>query len=293
MDNLKSFNDINTKVSKLFHNPNINFFIIMCLILLISCYTFINDPLRYSISSFVSNPVVILFILIILIFIGYYNINIAIMILLLFFIALFGANVVSHKNKTNNQYEGFISSKIQSKKSNNLEHFTDTNDESDNDDSDNDDSDNDITNKNNKLLKSNQEENINNIKDVLLGTINKFKDIADTDYKKGLNDNKKIIYKNEKTSNKSKGKNSSKATTYAKTKTSSKSGKEQFQTIKTRSFNPNKEEDTNLLITKEILQDIINRIEYNFETTKYLKKYIKHRIEEVVNINKLLDDDEE
>jgi len=67
--------------------------------------------------------------------------------------------------------------------------------------------------------------------------------------------------------------------------------KEDFQTIKHRVFDPSNEEDTNLLITKEILQDMHNRIEFNYENNKYLKKYIKHRVEEIVELNKLLDDE--
>ena len=67
--------------------------------------------------------------------------------------------------------------------------------------------------------------------------------------------------------------------------------RDNFQTIKHRTFDPSLEEDTNLLITKEILQDMSNRIEYNYENTNYLKKYIKHRVEEIVNINKLLEDE--
>ena len=38
---------------------------------------------------------------------------------------------------------------------------------------------------------------------------------------------------------------------------------------------------------------MINRIDYNFESSKYLKKYLKHRIEEMVDLNKLLDDDDD
>ena len=34
-----------------------------------------------------------------------------------------------------------------------------------------------------------------------------------------------------------------------------------------------------------------NRIEFNYESNKYLKKYIKHRVEEIVDMNKLLDDE--
>ena len=102
-----------------------------------------------------------------------------------------------------------------------------------------------------------------------------------------------MIYENEKKNNKvnsiknnSKGKNN-------KTSKKSVSGKEEFQTIEIRSFDPSNEEDTNLIITKEILQDMLNRIKYNFESNKYLKKYLKHRIEEIVDINKLIDEDED
>jgi len=67
--------------------------------------------------------------------------------------------------------------------------------------------------------------------------------------------------------------------------------RENFQTIEIRALDPSNEEDTNLLITKEILQDMLNRIEYNYESNKYLRKYIKHRIEEIIEINKLADDE--
>ena len=38
---------------------------------------------------------------------------------------------------------------------------------------------------------------------------------------------------------------------------------------------------------------MINRIDYNFESNEYLKQYLKHRLEEIVEINKLLDDSDE
>ena len=60
-----------------------------------------------------------------------------------------------------------------------------------------------------------------------------------------------------------------------------------------REFDPSNEEDTNFLITKEVLQDMINRIDYNFESNEYLKKYLKHRIEEIVEVNQLIDEFED
>ena len=327
MDTFKSLNDINTKVSKVFHNPNINFFIIMSLILLISCYTFINTPLRYAISSFISNPIIILFALILIIVFGYYNINIAIMMLLLLFIAVFGAKIFNKSTSLKQSIENFTDStdkdndkhfKKLTRGSNTDNHNSNDNDnDNDDDGNDNDDNDDDDDNDNydtdtntpkitkhikkktniqiNEEDEKEQDKQVESIKNVILGTVNQFKDIGDNDYKKGLLENKQIIYKNEKQRNNTQSNNTQSNNSNSSSKNNSKKSKhskEEFQTIKTRAFNPNKEEDTNLLITKEVLQDMINRIEYNFESSTYLKKYLKHRIEEIIELNDLLDENE-
>ena len=294
-------NDINTKITKVFNNPNITFFIIMCLILLISCYTFINTPLRYTISSFISNPFIILFVLIFVIILGFYNINIAILLLLLLFVSLFGATIFNSNNMNGNN----------TRNRNSIENFTDgTNEEDQSDDDEEDDNDEEeidrFTPKNNKKSNSEkikeaeeeQDGKIDSIKNVLLGTVNKLKEGPKNELQKGILENKLTIYKKEKQNNNSKNSNSrSKFTNISNSKSKgkgkSKNNKgEGFHTVKTRTFDPTKEDDTNLLITKEVLQDMINRIEYDFENSKYLKKYLKHRIEEIVEMNKLLEDDD-
>ena len=273
---LESINNINYKITKIFQNPNINFFIIMLLILLISCYTFINISLKYMISSYVSNPIVILFVLIFVILIGFYNINIAVLVLLLLFIILYGTTIFN--NKKSNKIEGF------------------TNNDDDDSDSDNDDEDNDEKQKFLKTIsepdetnESKTDERVSSIKDALLGTMHKLKENGESEYQKSLLENKNIQYKNERKINKQKRKNNNSNNNSS----NNNSRKENFQTINTRKFDPSKEEDTNFLITKEILQDMINRIDYNFESSKYLKKYLKHRVEEIVDLNKLLDDDDD
>ena len=290
MNRPNMINDMNTKITKVFNNPNITFFIIMCLILLISCYTFINTPLRHTISSFISNPFIILFLLIFVIILGFYNINIAILLLLLLFVSLFGATIFNSSN---------MSSKS-SRNNNSIENFTDgTNEDEDDQSDDEDEVDIVISKKNNKSnsdkIKEAEEEQdgkIDSIKNVLLGTVNKLKDGPKNELQKGILENKLTIYKKEKQNNNSKTSNSS-SNSKGKGKGKSKNNKgEGFQTVKTRTFDPTKEEDTNLLITKEVLQDMINRIEYDFENSKYLKKYLKHRIEEIVEMNKLLEDDD-
>jgi Ca2+/Na+ antiporter len=239
------------------------------------------------IASFVSNPIVILFILIFVILIGFYNINIAVLVLLLLFIILYGTTIFN--NDVNNDANNDV---------NNNEGFTDDDSDSDDDDYDNID----YEAEEQKLLKimkqqqseSKTDETISNIKDTIFGTMNKVKDTGESDYQKSLLENKNIQYKNEKKINKEKQKNiKNNSNSNSNSKNTNNSKKENFQTINTRAFDPTKEEDTNFLITKEILQDMINRIDYNFESNKYLKKYLKHRVEEIVDINKLLDDDDD
>ena len=306
-----ALNNIHSKLNKIFQNPNINFFIIMNLILMISCYTFINTPLKYTISSFLANPIIILFSLILIVLIGYYNINIAILILLLLFIALFSSTLFNTKNTT-------------MKNTNGIEGFTDnTDNDNDNDEDEDEDEDEkqDLENparKNNSNIYGNdgdeeinsrektkkefqkkikedkmnsRTDQINSIKDVILGGVNKMKSGAENEHKQALLENKQMIYENEKKNNKMNNKmNSSKKN--SKSNSSRHNSKEEFQTIEIRAFDPSSEEDTNLIITKEILQDMLNRIKYNFESNTYLKKYLKHRIEEIVEMNKLIDEDD-
>ena len=61
--------------------------------------------------------------------------------------------------------------------------------------------------------------------------------------------------------------------------------------IPKRKFNPEKESDINLMETRKILEDLINRIDYKYEDNDYLKKYIGSRIEEIVDLNDLLEED--
>jgi hypothetical protein len=265
--------------------------------------------LKYMIVSFVSNPIVILFILIFVILIGFYNINIAVLVLLLLFIILYGTTIFNNNNDNDNDNDN-NNNIINNKNLNKIEGFTDNSNDSDDDDDDNNYNDNDSDSDSDgdgddneadrqKFLKTirqeqndaEKDETIANIKNTIFGTMNSLRDSSENAYQKSLLENKNIQYKNERKINKQKQKNINNSNSSKSRNSNSK--KENFQTISTRAFDPNKEEDTNFLITKEILQDMINRVDYNFESSKYLKKYLKHRIEEIVEINKLLDDDDD
>ena len=100
-------------------------------------------------------------------------------------------------------------------------------------------------------------------------------------WKEGFNENKRLKkkenLKNIKNSNK---KNSSKR----------KDSKERF--INKRKLDSTNQEEESFINTKEILTDMINRIDYEYEDFNYLKKYISSRIEEIVELLDLLEDDD-
>jgi hypothetical protein len=293
--------DLNAKVERIFKNPNINFFIIMNLVLMISCFSFINDSTKLAISKFFANPLITIASLILIIIVGYFNLNIAIMSVALLFIIIYSSynnstnnssnklyTNINNTNDTDTQIEGFenseriiansleernriikekrneINSKLEKQKKQAKKKYQDSN-------------------------FSDIEKKIDSFKDIITTNLHSVSKEAENEFKEGLLENKHKILENEKTNRKP----SSDTNDKHKKNTNNKIKKESFQTIEKRKFDPSSEEDTNLLITKEILKDMINRVEYNYETTPYLKKYIKHRIEEVIDINNLLKDDDE
>ena len=61
--------------------------------------------------------------------------------------------------------------------------------------------------------------------------------------------------------------------------------------IKKRNFNLNNQEHKNLLYTKEVLREIVNRINYEYEDIDYLKRYIGNKFEEIIDLLDLLKDE--
>lgn len=95
------------------------------------------------------------------------------------------------------------------------------------------------------------------------------------DLQKGLEENRKSKIKNDVKAIKSRNEKHASSNNGVK--------------IKKRTFNLQNDEDTNLINTREICKDIINRINYQYEDVNYLKKYISSRIEEIVDLNNLLE----
>lgn len=80
-------------------------------------------------------------------------------------------------------------------------------------------------------------------------------------------------------------------TSSSKKKDGGKRNMEKFQSIPMRKFNPADKDDTNLLLVMEHCKDIQTRIEYEYEDITYLKKYIKDKLEKIIDLLELVDDE--
>ena len=72
-----------------------------------------------------------------------------------------------------------------------------------------------------------------------------------------------------------------------------KTKKERFNSleIERRKFDLNNKDDKILVYSKEVLKDVVNRIDYEYEDREYLKKYIGSKFEEIIDLLGLLNDD--
>ena len=68
--------------------------------------------------------------------------------------------------------------------------------------------------------------------------------------------------------------------------------KDHFVSIPLRKFNPSDKQDANLLLVMEHCEDIKNRIKYVYEDKKYLNKYIQDKLEEIIDLLDLVQNDD-
>ena len=63
------------------------------------------------------------------------------------------------------------------------------------------------------------------------------------------------------------------------------------KTIKRRKFDYTNKEDKSLVYSREVLKEVVNRINYEYEDREYLKKYIGSKFEEIIDLLGLLEDE--
>ena len=68
-------------------------------------------------------------------------------------------------------------------------------------------------------------------------------------------------------------------------------GRKSTKAILRRKFDPTNEEDSNLLLTMEACAEIQDRIKYNYENKEYLKRYIRDKLEEIIELLQLINDE--
>ena len=79
--------------------------------------------------------------------------------------------------------------------------------------------------------------------------------------------------------------------TFADNQDETDSGKKSGKAILRRKFDPTNEEDSNLLLTMETCSEIKDRIKYNYENKEYLKRYIRDKLEEIIELLQLIEEE--
>lgn len=268
-------------INRLLNNSKLNYFLILTLVLFIGCYHLLNRNIRTSITNFVTLPVILILCMTSILVIGYNNITLGLLMTASLFIVLYPLdNVMPEQTNNIRLTEGFTNnnnSKRQKAKyiktsgdrqqtvDKFKNYFRDIFDEAINEEKE----EMEDMIKENLLTKLENERNNNNNRDDSFNDVNSKKSKIKESMTDVIKNNTPNVSRKVKKSNQS------------------------FQTIKVRKFDPTSDEDTNLLITKEILEDIINRITYQYESSDYLKRYISTRLQEIIKLNNLLNLDED
>jgi len=295
--------------NRLLNNSKLVYFLLLTIVLFIGCFNLLNTEVKQSIITLVTYPIVLIIILSTILITGYYNISLGILLGMALFVILYPLDnnpmtePFTQLPSNISTIEGFANN-INKTKRQQREHNAGT-----------------YTKK-----KDSRQETINEFKNYFRNIYTEAENDEKEEMKDMIRENLNIKLSNERTNNSTP---SSHTEQVKDDKVSIKKGssnrgsrsKESMidiiqknstpnlatedshhdatisstQLIKLRDFDPASEEDTNLLITKEVLQDMINRITFQYESNDYLKRYMSSRLQEIVKLNKLLtleDDDE-
>ena len=258
-------------LKRIFNNPKLNFFIIANLVLFIGCYNLLNNDVKNGISTFISYPIVLFFAVSICLFVGHYNMMLAIILIVALFIILYPSLEPKEEDSVREGFSGARTSYSQRKEERNKAKAVQERRQ----------------NRNNETFKD--------VKNNFSSIYEEMKGEYEDDIKQGMKENLRDILgtkKKENMKNIKKERNKENFDDDIETNYIIRNRKrEQFRTVKKRKFNPNDEDDANFLICKEILKDLLNRLTYEYESKDYLKKYVEHRIEEMVDLFHFADDE--
>jgi len=254
------FNKINNKVNqlrnlKVLGDPNFTKITIFTLSICLALFLLLPHKLQILLQRIIRHPIILVSILIFCLLVGFINISVSISLIIFISTLFFFNNNSVFKFE---EIEGFKDGEIKGFKNGEIEGF-----------------------KVEKESNKEEDEITNKIKDLFSGGS------MVKSFNEGNEELKKLKHKEKAENNmlKLEVKKNKKSESFENT------SKENFKPIPMRKFNPADKEDTDLLLVMDYCKDISNRIKYEYENTRYLKKYIKDKIEEIIDTLDLIEED--
>jgi hypothetical protein len=247
--------NFNKKFNNLFKDKNFIAVILISFLFYIIFFEYINKDTKQQIFNTVSNPIILILSIILIGFVLNSNFTIGMLLVFTLIISL------TFNNKTSN----FTNKLVLQEQIPILSKF-----------------------KHNKNYNSHNKDTIEGFKSKSF--IEKTVEKLTNELEEGIKENNAIEEKYRNTSNKEDFDNTATATKQNKEKYK-KSNKKNEKTIKRRKFDFTNKEDKSLIYSREVLKEVVNRINYEFEDKEYLKKYIGSKFEEIIDLLGLLEDD--
>ena len=231
-------------------NTRLTYAIVLTGVCFIGIYHLLPAQTQLAIGNIIRNPIILSVLLLGLLVIGYFNVISGIILLVLFTCIFLPQHITSVNEGGNKDVEGFTSKRSDSDDDSGL-------------------------NSNNKVIKDLLKPG--KLRSELEEARKQNKEMFEAE----MANNKFMEMENKKRRKNSQQK---------KEKFTTELDGGNARAIQQRKFNPASQEDMNLLETMGICEDIRDRIKYNYEDTKYLKRHIKEKLEEVVDLLDLVDD---
>ena len=231
-------------------NTRLTYAIVLTGVCFIGIYHLLPAQTQLAIGNIIRNPIILSVLLLGLLVIGYFNVISGIILLVLFTCIFLPQHITSVNEGGNNRVEGFTSKSSDSDDDSGL-------------------------NSNNKVIKDLLKPG--KLRSELEAARKQNKELFEAE----MANNKFMEMENKKRR---------KNIQQKKEKFTAELDGGNARAIQQRKFNPASQEDMNLLETMGICEDIRDRIKYNYEDTKYLKRHIKEKLEEVVDLLDLVDD---
>ncbi len=255
--------NFNKKFNNLFKDKHFIGVILVLFLFYIIFFEYINKDTKQQIFNTISNPIVLISSIVLIGLILYSNFTIGMLLVFTLLLSLtFNRESSNFTNKLILQeqipiLEQFRNSKnIKNKNINNKDTVEGFKSKS-------------FIEKTVEKLTNELEEGIkenNQIEEKYKNTANR-EDFDNTDNTPNLNKEKKEKYKNSNKNNKNE------------------------KTIQRRKFDYTNKEDKSLVYSREVLKEVVNRINYEYEDREYLKKYIGSKFEEIIDLLGLLEED--